>query len=190
MISGLEELRRAKEVLEGVKEELRVKGIAFNESMPVGAMVEIPSAALTIDLLAKEVDFLSVGTNDLIQYLMAVDRLNDRVTHLYDPAHPAVLRTLKQIFDAAKIAKVPVGVCGEIAGDPLFTGVLLGMGAQSLSMASGVLPELKYYLRKIDVKAAQILVDEILTMEDPAAILACLNKFHETAMGSLDAIAD
>lgn len=190
MISGLEELRRAKEVLEEVKEELRVEGIAFDESMPVGAMVEIPSAALTIDLLAKEVDFLSIGTNDLIQYLMAVDRLNDRVTHLYEPAHPAVLRTLKQIFDAAEIAKVPVGVCGEIAGDPLFTAVLLGMGAQSLSMASGLLPELKYYLRKIDMKAAQALVDEILTMEDAAAILACLKEFHETAMGSLDAMVD
>ncbi len=186
MISGVEELRRAKAILESVKDELRSEGHAFDAAIPVGAMVEIPSAAMIIDLLAAEVDFLSLGTNDLIQYLIAVDRLNDKVAHLYEPAHPAVLRTIKQIFDSAKVANIPVGVCGEIAGDPLFTAVLLGMGADSLSMASGLLPELKYYLRKIDRTEAEALVGTIMGMQEPSEILAQLQSFHDTTLGVIE----
>jgi phosphotransferase system enzyme I (PtsI) len=189
MISGVEELRRAKGMLEQAKTDLRNEGIAFDESMPVGAMIEIPSAALTIDLLAKEVDFLSLGTNDLIQYLMAVDRLNDRVAHLYEPAHPAVLRTLKQIFDSARVAQVPVSVCGEIAGDPLFASLLLGMGADSLSMASGLLPELKFYLRKLHLQRAQDLVEEVMKIEDPAKVMGRLQEFHDQNLGPVGVLA-
>ena len=189
MISGLEELRRAKAMLEQAKTELKKEGKPFDDTMQVGAMIEIPSAALTIDLLAKEVDFLSLGTNDLIQYLMAVDRLNDRVAHLYEPAHPAVLRTLKQIFDQAHSAGVPVGVCGEIAGDPLFVSLLLGMGADSLSMASALLPELKYFLRKLHLKRAQGLVEAVLKLEDPNEVKARLQHFHEQVLGPVAVIA-
>ena len=189
MISGVEELRRAKAMLEQAKTDLRNEGVAFDENLPVGAMIEIPSAALTIDLLAKEVDFFSLGTNDLIQYLMAVDRLNDRVAHLYEPAHPAVLRTLKQIFDSARAAEVPVSVCGEIAGDPLFASLLLGMGADSLSMASGLLPELKYYLRKLHLERAQDLVEEIMKIEDPAKVMARLQEFHDQNLGPVAVFA-
>lgn len=189
MISGVEELQRAKAMLEKAKNELENEGVAFDAAIPVGAMIEIPSAALTIDLLAKEVDFFSLGTNDLIQYLMAVDRLNDRVAHLYEPAHPAVLRTLKTIFDGAKAAGVPVSVCGEIAGDPLFASLLLGMGADSLSMAAGLLPELKYYLRKLHVQRAQDLVEEVMKIEDPAKVMARLQEFHDQNLGPVAVLA-
>jgi phosphotransferase system enzyme I (PtsI) len=189
MVSGMEELRRAKAMLEKAKSELRAEGQDFDAEIPVGAMIEIPSAALTVDLLAREVDFFSLGTNDLIQYLMAVDRLNDRVAHLYEPAHPAVLRTLKQIFDGARSAGVPVSVCGEIAGDPLFAGLLLGMGADSLSLASGLLPELKFYLRKLHIERAQELVAEVMTYDDPNKIMARLQEFHDRNLGPVAVMA-
>ena len=189
MISGVKELQRAKAMLEQAKSELKAAGIAFDANMPIGAMIEIPSAALTVDLLAKEVDFFSLGTNDLIQYLMAVDRLNDKVAHLYEPAHPAVLRTLKQVFDGARAAGVPVSVCGEIAGDPLFASLLLGMGADSLSMASGVLPELKYFLRKLHLQCAQDLVEEVMKIENPEEVMTRLREFHDQTLGPVAVIA-
>ena len=185
MISGLSELREANGVLESVKDELRAEGIAFDESIQAGAMVEIPSAAVIIDLLAKEADFLSIGTNDLIQYLMAVDRLNDQVAHLYEPAHPAVLRTLKGIIEGGNAANVPVGICGEIAGDPIYASLLLGMGANSLSMTSSLLPEVKYFIRKMDSGAARALVDEILEMNDPVDVVRRLEEFQKETVGPL-----
>ena len=185
MISGLSELREANGVLESVKDELRAEGIAFDESIEAGAMVEIPSAAVIIDLLAKEADFLSIGTNDLIQYLMAVDRLNDQVAHLYEPAHPAVLRTLKGIIEGGNAANVPVGICGEIAGDPIYASLLLGMGANSLSMTSSLLPEVKYFIRKMDSGAARALVDEILEMNDPVDVVRRLEEFQKETVGPL-----
>ena len=122
MISGMDELFQANAVLANVKEELIEENELFDETIEVGVMIEVPSAATIVDLLAAETDFLSIGTNDLIQYIIAVDRLNDRVAHLYDPAHPAVLRTLKSIIDGAKAAGIPVSICGEIAGDPVSLG--------------------------------------------------------------------
>lgn len=185
MISGVLELRQANEVLRSVKNDLRTEGIAFDEKIEVGAMVEVPSAAMIIDIIAKEVDFLSIGTNDLIQYLMAVDRLNDRVAHLYEPAHPAVLRTLKLIIDGGRAAGIPVSVCGEIAGEPIYAALLLGMGASSLSMTANLLPEVKYVIRHIEHAEAAALVDEVLALGDSSANANALEAFRREKMGDL-----
>jgi phosphotransferase system enzyme I (PtsI) len=185
MISGMTELHRANDVLEAVKVELRSEGQDFDESIEVGAMVEVPSAAVIVDLLAAETDFLSIGTNDLIQYLMAVDRLNDRVAHLYDPAHPAVIRTLKSIIDGGKYANTPVSVCGEIAGDPLFAPLLVAMGASSLSLTSISLPEVKYLLRRVDSGMLQALLEAVLRSNSSNTTMALLAAFRKKALGDL-----
>lgn len=178
MISGLDELRRANGILSEVKEALRGEGVPFDHAIEVGAMVEVPSAASIVDLLARDTDFLSIGTNDLIQYLMAVDRLNDRVAHLYEPTHPAVLRTLKAIIDGGRQAGTPVSICGEIAGDPVYASLLLGMGAHSLSLTPAMLPEVKYFVRNMSASDARGLVDEVLGLEDPVEILQRLKAFY------------
>ena len=183
MISGVAELRHANQILEEVKVDLRAENMAFNEGIEVGAMVEIPSAAAIIDLLAAEADFFSIGTNDLIQYLMAVDRLNDRVAHLYEPAHPAVLRTLKVIIDEANRLGKPVSVCGEIAGDPIYAALLIGMGATSLSLTSSMLPELKYFIRNVNITDARALVEEVLKVNDPVAVVKRLEDFRVETIG-------
>ena len=183
MISGLGELQRANQILEEVKADLRAEKIAFDAAIEVGAMIEIPSAAAIVDLLAQEADFFSIGTNDLIQYLMAVDRLNDRVAHLYEPAHPAVLRTLKLIIDEANRLGKSVSVCGEIAGDPIYASLLLGMGATSLSLTSSMLPEVKYFVRKIKIEDARALVEEVLKINDPVDVVRRLEDFRIEAVG-------
>ena len=186
MISGLEELRRANLILEEVKLELRSLGQAFDDDIEVGAMVEVPSAAVIVDLLARETDFLSIGTNDLIQYLIAVDRLNDRVAHLYEPTHPAVLRTLNAIIQGASKHNTPVSICGEIAGDPIFASLLMGMGAQSLSLTPAMLPEVKYFVRKMNAAGARELVDQLLELEDPAEIFERMSSFHRSTIGHVE----
>lgn len=185
LISGLNELRAANRVLEEVKQELIDKAELFDRSIEVGAMVEVPSAAIITDLLAKETDFLSIGTNDLIQYLIAVDRLNDEVADLYDPAHPAVLRTLKMIIDGGNAVGTPVSVCGEIAGDPIYAGLLVGMGADSLSLTYSLLPEVKYFIRHIKKSDAEALVQEIMQLGDSTEIVAKLEAFRQQALGKL-----
>lgn len=185
MISGVAELKRANLILEAVKSDLRSESIAFDESIEVGAMVEIPSAAAIVDLLAEYADFFSIGTNDLIQYLMAVDRLNDRVAHLYEPAHPAVLRTLKLIIDEANRLGKPVSVCGEIAGDPIYASLLVGMGATSLSLTSSMLPEVKYFIRNMKMDEARSLVEEVLQMHDPVAVVRRLEDFRVDTIGAV-----
>lgn len=164
MISGLEELKQANRILNELKEELRGKDIAFDENMEVGAMIEVPSAALTCDLLAREVNFFSIGTNDLIQYCLAIDRTNEKIDYLYEPAHPAVLRLIKNIIEAGHDEGVWVGMCGEMAGVPEFTLLLLGLGLDEFSMPPLVLPEIKMIVRSITLGQAREVAQEALRL--------------------------
>ncbi len=170
MISGVDELIRANEVLSEVKDELRKGGIAFNPDMEVGAMIEIPSAAMTADLLAKHVDFFSIGTNDLIQYSLAVDRVNEKIAHLYQPAHPGVLRLIQTVIKAAHEAGLWVGMCGEMAGDPALALVLLGMGLDEFSTSPSTIPELKKTIRSVHLPDAQRLAKSVLQLSSAAEI--------------------
>lgn len=184
MISGSEELARANAILEECKQELKARGQAFDEDMEVGAMIEIPSAAATIDILEKQCDFFSVGTNDLIQYMLAIDRGNDRIAHLYEPAHPAVVRTLKRIVDDAHALGVPVSVCGEMAGDPVYAPLLLGLGVDSLSMGPPAIPAVKFLVRAMKMSAAKALAKEVLAMTDAKDIYAKCQQFNRQLMPS------
>jgi phosphotransferase system enzyme I (PtsI) len=184
MISGAEELAQANAVLDECKAELRLKGQPFDEGLEVGAMIEIPSAAATVDLLEKQCDFFSIGTNDLIQYLLAIDRGNDRIAHLYEPAHLAVLRTLKRIVDDAHGLGVPVGVCGEMGGDPVYAALLLGLGVDSLSMAPALLPAVKFLVRAMKMSDARELAAEVLGMTSPKEIYAKCALFHRSRVAT------
>ncbi len=154
MISGMEELRAAKELLEEAKRELKDSGVPFDTAVQVGVMIEIPAAVTLADLLAREVDFFSVGTNDLIQYTLAIDRSNEQLSHMYQPLHPAVLRSLRRIVQAAHGAGIPACLCGEMAGDPLYLPVLLGLGFDELSMGTGSLLRVKQILRRCTLERA------------------------------------
>ncbi len=155
MISGVEELRQAKTLLEKCKKELKKEGKKFDNNISVGAMIEVPSAALTADVLAKECDFFSIGTNDLIQYSLAVDRTNEKVAYLYEPGHPAVLKLIKSIIEVAHQNDIWVGMCGEMSGEPIFAFLLLGMGLDRFSMSLPQVPKIKELISKINLKDAK-----------------------------------
>jgi phosphotransferase system enzyme I (PtsI) len=169
MVCSCEELIQANLLLDEARLELDRSGIAYDANMPRGCMIEVPSAAITADLLADHCDFFSIGTNDLIQYLLAVDRVNDRIAHLYMPGHPSVIRTLSQVFQAGQARQLPVSVCGELAGDPLYAPLLLGMGASELSVAWSSVAEIKYIIRRTCMQTASELVREILACRSAEA---------------------
>ncbi len=170
MISEVKELHQAKEILEEVKDELRAAGIPFDEKIQLGIMIETPSASLTADILAPEVDFFSIGTNDLIQYSMAIDRVNEHVAYLYEPLHPAILRLIKRVVTMAKESKIKVGLCGEMAGEEIYLPILLGLGLEELSMNSISIPRVKKIIRSITYKEARNLMERALVMKTASEI--------------------
>ena len=171
MISCLEEIRAARRLLEECMDELRREGLAFDPAIEVGAMIEIPSAALIADVLAPEVDFFSIGTNDLIQYTIAVDRGNELVASLYQPFHPAIVRLMQMVADAADRAGIWTGVCGEMAGEVLTTPLMVGLGFRELSMAAVQLPHVKYAVRKLPAADCRRLVAEAIRSRDAAHVM-------------------
>ncbi|HXR46166.1 MAG TPA: phosphoenolpyruvate--protein phosphotransferase [Candidatus Limnocylindrales bacterium] len=182
MISGLEELNQANALLEKCRAELRTEGLPFDERMEVGAMIEIPSAALIADVLAPRVKFFSIGSNDLIQYTLAADRTNEKVSHLYEPTHPAIIRLIKTTVDAAHRHGIWVGVCGEVAGDPVLAPLLIGLGVDELSAAPTVVAQVKYIVRRLKLSEAQALAEFALQCESPAEIHArCQELARQTA---------
>jgi phosphotransferase system enzyme I (PtsI) len=172
MISGLDELNQANAFVTQAKEQLRKEGIPFDEKIELGAMIETPSAAVIADALSKRVQFFSLGTNDLIQYTLAVDRMNEKIAHLYEPTHPAIMRLIKQTVTAARKQNVWVSVCGEMAGDPTLTPLLIGLGVDELSAAPSVLPQLKYLIRRLKLADTQELAAFAIESESATEILA------------------
>lgn len=171
MISGLEELTQSNELVEQCKAELRAAGVPFDENIEIGAMIEIPSAVMIADSLAKRVKFFSIGTNDLIQYTLAVDRLNEKIAYLYDPTHPAVLKLIKLTVEAAHRHGIWVGVCGEMASDPAMVPLLLGLGVDELSTTPPLVPPIKYIIRRLKLAECTELADFALSCESSAEIL-------------------
>jgi phosphotransferase system enzyme I (PtsI) len=172
MISGVDEFRRANLILDECREELRREGQPFDEKMEVGAMIEIPSAAISADHLAREADFFSIGSNDLIQYTIAVDRVNDRVAHLYEPTHPAIVRLIRMTVDAGHAFNRWVGVCGEIAGDVLLTPLLIGLGVDELSTGAALVPRIKRAVQRLDTGTCLQLASDVKNMDNAVAIAA------------------
>lgn len=172
MISGLDELVQANAFLGQFKDELRKEGVPFDDNIEIGAMIETPSAAVIADALAKRVQFFSLGTNDLIQYTLAVDRLNEKIAHLYEPTHPAILRLIRQTVDAARAQKVWVSVCGEMAGDPALVPLLIGLGVDELSAAPPLLAQLKFLIRRLKLSDARELAAFALDCESASEILS------------------
>jgi len=177
LISSLQELRKAKDIVNEVKEELNQKGIDFDEKIEIGIMIEVPSAAMVADDLAKEVDFFSIGTNDLIQYTMAVDRGNEKVAHLYSPAHPAILKLLKMIINAAEENNIKIGICGEMGGEIEYTILLLGLGLREFSVAPAmIIPEVKKIIRSVTYERAKEAAETVCSYDDPAKTIEYLRN--------------
>ncbi|HEY2330233.1 MAG TPA: phosphoenolpyruvate--protein phosphotransferase [Verrucomicrobiae bacterium] len=185
MISGLDELSQANALVEKCKAELRAENVPFAENLEIGAMIEIPSAVLIADTLAKRVKFFSIGSNDLIQYTLAADRTNERVSHLYEPTHPAILRLIKMTVEAAHANGIWCGVCGEIAGDPVLAPLLVGLGVDELSAAPAVIDQVKYIIRRLKMDEARALADYALASESPTQILARCMEFARATAPSL-----
>lgn len=176
MVSALSELLEAKAVLQEAREELLARGVPMSSRLPVSCMIEVPSAAIIADLLAKECDFLSIGTNDLVQYALAVDRTNNALSDLYTPTHPSILRLIRFIVSEANHHGIPVTVCGEVAADPRFAPLLLGLGVHELSVASRYLPTIKNVIRNTSIVAASKLAEQALSLSSAAEIEKLIHR--------------
>lgn len=179
MISSSYEIRKANTILEQAKQELREEGMPFDENIEVGIMIEVPSAAVIADILIKEVDFFSIGTNDLIQYTLAIDRMNENISGLYEPLHPAVLRLVKNVIDASHMAGKWTGMCGEMAGDVEATAILIGLGLDEFSMSSQSIPRIKKLVRSLSYEKAQDIAKQALLMDNQVEIRDLVCCFSE-----------
>jgi phosphotransferase system enzyme I (PtsI) len=190
LISGVAELRAAKRICAQVSDELEREGIPHARKIPLGVMIETPSAGLIADLLAAECDFLSIGTNDLIQYSLAADREDEHVGYLYHPLHPAILRALRQIVVAAERSNCPVAMCGDMAGDAMLTWVLIGLGLRHLSMAPRQIPLVKSIVRSTRLEDAERLLAQALTMttetEIEELVYTAMRKRFPLELGDVD----
>jgi phosphotransferase system enzyme I (PtsI) len=176
LISGVAEMRIVREICASVCDELAREGLEHNPKAPLGAMIETPSAALIADLLCAESEFLSIGTNDLIQYALAADRQDEHVGYLYHPLHPAILRAIRGVVQAANQCGKSVAMCGDMAGDPRFCWVLLGLGLRSLSMAPRQIPMVKSIIRSTRLHEAEMLTEEVMTLRTEDEIEEVVNR--------------
>ena len=181
LVSTLEEVRRFRAFAETVKDELDEEGIEYCRDFDLGIMIEVPSAALIADHLAREVDFFSIGTNDLIQYSLAADRNNEHVTDLYQPLHPGLLRMIQGVIEAADQAEIPVTVCGEMAGDPVGAAVLIGLGIRALSVSPRRIPVLKSRVRTLDLARLEEPVRRCLDLASQSEVEELLEEILEHA---------
>ena len=186
MVSTVSEVRRAREAMEQVSRRLRRRGVRIPDELPpLGAMVEVPAAALAADALAAEADFFAIGTNDLVQYTLAVDRSDETVADLYNPLHPAVLRLIQFAVEAAARRDIPISICGEIAGDPRYAALLLGLGLRQLSMSPRNIPRVKQRIRNLDMVAASRRVRAIMDQSDPEQVAVLLDDFNATVWATI-----
>jgi phosphotransferase system enzyme I (PtsI) len=177
MISGIEEVRQAKAILEEVKKGLSRSRIPFDQGIAIGAMIEIPSASMTADILAREVDFFSIGTNDLIQYALAIDRINEHVSYLYEPLHPAILRIIRGVVQSAHQEGIPVAICGEMAAEPAYALILLGLGLDEFSMNPVSIPKVKRVLRMLKFEETRSLVEHLFQFQTAKQIEHYVRKW-------------
>ena len=185
MISGLRELIQANKHLEEAKQELRKNGVPFDENIQFGCMVETPAAAVILDLLDEHCDFFSIGSNDLTQYMLAVDRVNNQIAYLYEPSHPSVIRTIDDVFSRGISLGTSISICGEIAGDPIYTALLIGMGCRELSGTPAIIPEIKYIISQITIEDAQKLRDRVILKKRSHEILNEIREFHTSLIRDL-----
>jgi phosphotransferase system enzyme I (PtsI) len=183
LITSTLELRHAKWIVAEVKEDLEEQGIPFDENLPIGIMIETPAAALTAEHLADEVDFFSVGTNDLVQYTLAVDRVNENVASLFTPGHPAVLSLLRHVSQAAKRANIGVSVCGEMGSDPEYVPLLLGIGFDTLSLAPPMIPEIKKIIRSVTMDRCREIARKVLSFDTDKQTTNFLRAQYQEFMG-------
>jgi phosphotransferase system enzyme I (PtsI) len=180
MLSSLHELEQSLALVNEVCAELEREGVAFNPKVPLGGMIEVPAAAVSADLFARKLDFLSIGTNDLIQYTLAIDRVDDSVNYLYDPLHPSVLRLIRTVIRAGHEADIPVSMCGEMAGDPAFTRLLLGLGLRHFSMEPSQLLEIRQQVRQSTLAGLPGQVTDILNCVETGSLYDLVDQLNQT----------
>jgi len=179
MLTNIEELHQVLNLIERVKDQLRAQKIRFDENLQVGAMIEVPAAALSADAFAKELDFLSIGTNDLIQYTLALDRIDDEVSYLYNPLNPAVLQLIQMTINAGKKARIPVSLCGEMASNTQYTRLLLGMGLEYFSVQANALLEIKHIINHSKLSRLRTKIKKILEHSSTHEIEEQLNQLNQ-----------